>query len=255
MQNTSQWLEQAKEHLSTQTENKFISVDKNIEIEWLQGVILSPDLANFKKDVSEIAAQQISKNETNFLHSHPEAADSEFLLKPCAPLFKNGLENIDWNMVEKQIQKTVKLFYHADISSFGKAAIKPLMQDIYICVTAKNVRTKELLGFAMFSIAPTLPRGTVKIIHIDIKQKAQDGGLEKLLTSSIFKILPNTKRLFLGTRPTNKNVIENFNSWGFKETANPITDKTHTINQMYFTVLEYIANQCDTLQKAAKELS
>lgn len=257
-QNTkkSTWLTQIKEMLSEKSSGQFASKDSSgapIVLEWKITDILSSDLALFKNDVSEVAAQTTAAMEVQFLHEHPEAVSSEYFLKSCEPFFKNGLESVDWQHVEQTIQATVKQFYLTDISMFGEA-IKPLLDDVYGFVTVKNQNAQAILGFIMFSITPALAEGNVKVIHVAITPTAERRGLDKLLIGSIFKILPATKRIFIGTRPTHEHALKEYCSWGFLQDFAFTQDQGHIVNLQYFAVYEYLAEQTDVLQKTAAGL-
>ena len=251
------WLEQIKEMLSE--ENKGIfgykdAAETPIVLEWNISNILSTELATFKKNVSDIAAKTTANMEVQFLHRHPEAVTSEYFLKPCEPLLKNGLESADWKQVEQTIQSTIKQFYLTDISKFGDA-LKPLLDDLYGFVAIKNQNTQTILGFMMFSITPALADGNVKVIHVAITPKEEHRGLDKLLMSSIFKILPTTQRIFLGTRPTHKQAIKAYCSWGFSEDLAFTQDPSHEVNSQYFAIYEYLSDQTDLLQEIADQLT
>lgn len=257
VQKSSTWLKHVKEEISAKSSGIFQAKDEHNEpvvLDWKMTNILSPDLATFKNDVADIAAQTTASMEIQFLHKYPEAASSEYFLKPCEPFFKNGLESVDWQKVEQTLQTTVKQFYLTDISKFGDA-IKPLMEDVYGIVSIKNQNTQTILGFMMFSITPALADGNIKVMHVAVTPTSEHRGLEKLLMSSIFKMLPTTKRIFIGTRPTYEQALKTYCSWGFLQDLAFVQDPGHKVNLQYFAVYEYRADQTDSLQKTAAELT
>lgn len=112
-------------------------------IEWKRVDILSPHLAAFKKDLSDLAAEKLSESELAFLKANPKAASSELFLRACKPLLDNGAENADWHAVQETIKASVKQFYLANLSKFGPDIIKPLLNDVYFCATARKPDEKE----------------------------------------------------------------------------------------------------------------
>jgi ribosomal protein S18 acetylase RimI-like enzyme len=249
------WLNQVKKSLGMKTSGSFAARDASgnpIMLEWLATDIVSPQLAAFKKQVSDLAAQNTAATEVAFLRKHPGAVEQEFLLKPCAPLFAKGVAAVDWKQVEETIRSTIKQFYLTDISSFGAAVIKPLLDDLYFGVVAKDPRG-TLLGFAMFSITPALAFGDVKLIHVSVDHEAQNRELENLLVASIVKLIPQTTHIFTGVRPTDTHAVAMFTACGFKPEAAP-QDQHHKVNVEYFTVLGYTTESSPVLQNLAEQL-
>ncbi|HSW72148.1 MAG TPA: hypothetical protein VLG44_01915 [Chlamydiales bacterium] len=216
-----------------------IPIEENMILEWKKTDILSKDLAEFKKNVCELACNTLVPKEVKFLQVFPQAVTQEMFLRPCAPLFDKGIENVDWAKVSDTIHSTMKQFYLADISTFGESLLKPLMQDVYYLVSIKE--KEELLGFAMFAVTPALPSGHVKLINLAVLPKVKE--LDKLLMNSIFKILPESKTVFLYTRPTNTEDIQSYLSWGFKKDASPVNDPNHKVNNDYLLYLEYTISE------------
>lgn len=249
------WLSQVKSSLGAKSSGSFAAKDSNgkpIVLEWLVADIVSPQLAAFKKQVSDLAAQNTAATEVEFLRKHPEAVEQEFLLKPCAPLFAKGVVEVDWKQVEETIKATIKQFYLTDISSFGDTVIKPLLDDLYFGVIAKDP-SGELLGFAMFSITPALAYGDVKLIHVSADHKEQARGIEALLIASIVKLVPETTHIFTGIRPTDAHALAIFAACGFAPEAAP-QDPHHKVNVEYFTVLGYTTESSVILQNLAEQL-
>src|SRR5581483_1482142 len=160
-----------------------------ILVEWYQTDIQSPVLVAFKKNICELASQILAPIEVQFLRAFPQAASQELFLKPCTPFFERGVEDVNWSEVEEKIKSTIKQFYLTDLSKFGAHVIKPLLDDIYIFATAKEKISGKLLGFFMSSITPALPYGSVKVINLGISENERNRGLDRLLLSSLFKII------------------------------------------------------------------
>ena len=222
-----------------------------IIVEWKRTDILSPHLAEFKKCICEMASQNLAPLEIAFLRAHPDGVSQEMFLQPCAPLFEKGLDFVDWQAVEEKIKSTIKQFYLTDLSSFAAEVIKPLLNDVYFYATIRNSNSQQLLGFIMFAITPALEFGHIKIIHISLVPEQQNRGLEKRLTSAIFRIVPSTMRLFLYVRPTNDREIHQYCDWGFIQEFPFTQDPNHPINTDYLIRLEYRTEKSDSLQKTA----
>lgn len=243
----SSWLSHIKKNTPS---SKSLTVRDNfgrtLSLEWLKTSILSPNLALFKKNVSELGSQVTARSETEFLKAYPEAAPEELFLKPCIPLLEKDLQSVDWSLIEKQIKSTIKQFYLIDLVSFGDAVIKPLLDDVYFLVHIKH--KDKLLGFAMFAITPALAFGNVKVINVITEFEKEKSNLEQLLISSIFTILPDTKRIFVYVRPTNKQTLENYLKWGFSKDLSSIEDPNHKTNASYQTLLEYKSKNSQLLE-------
>ncbi len=253
----SEWLSYVNQKLATHKTGKFTArdkFDKPVILEWKITDIQSPDLAAFKKSICDLACQALTPIEVQFLKAHPHAVSEELFLKSCAPFFENGLETVDWESVKQQIESTMRQFYLTDLSRFGEAVIRPLLDDVYFLVTVKDESSEQLLGFAMLAITPALPYGHVKLINIALIPELKESGLDQLLISSIFNILPEVKRMFMFVRPTNVSALETYCSWGFTQDLNPVQDPNHKVNLEYLTLLEYKAEQSNLLQKTAQGL-
>ncbi len=243
----NEWLDGIKS--TTPVEGRIETKDADgapITLEWKKAGILSPDLAHFKKTISELASEELSRSELQFLRTYPEAVSQELFLKSCAPLLECGPENADWDAIKEKIQETIKQFYLMDLTKFAPEIIAPLLDDIYIFATLKN--QDELLGFILFSVTPALTQGNIKLINLVVRSTKSHLGLEKILLNSIFKLLPQTTRIFVYTRPSNETAIQMYHSFGFTEDTNPFQDPNHKVNAKYLTSFDYKTNTSTLLQ-------
>lgn len=224
-------------------------------IEWHKAGILALELANFKKQVSDLASQVTASSETQFLQVHPEAVSSGGFLKACEPLFAQGVELVDWGKVEETLQASIKQFYTVDISLFGAEVINKLIDDVYFFASIKDKKTEKLLGFLMASITPALPAGDIKLINLIVEPAQQHSGLQQLLLASLIKVLPQVKRIFTMVRPVNNEAQDVFAECGFVQDYNPIQDPNHPIDQNHLIVLEYKMEQSDLLQDVTDQLN
>jgi hypothetical protein len=223
-------------------------------LEWKRSDILSPSLAAFKKDLSDLASEKLAASELAFLETNPEAASSELFLRACKPLLEKGIANTDWHAVQEAIKASVKQFYLADLSQFGPDMIKPLLNDLYFFATISNPDENEPSGFLLFSITPALPFGDVKVINFFMREHHPSSELQNTLMGLIFKILPQTKRFFLFARPTDSAALGMYAEMGFEKDENPFQDPNHKINHQYLIPLDYRIESSKILQRTACEM-
>ena len=249
----NEWLAHIKK--TTVEEGSLATKDEQgnpIVIEWKRADILSPNLAHFKSSICDLASKEIAPAELQFLRAYPEAAPQELFLKACVPLLKDGVGVADWAAVEEKIQAAIKQFYLADLSQFGSEIIKPLMDDLYFFGTVKNRREDRVCGFLMFAITPALPFGNIKVINLLVSSIECGRGLEKAMLSSIFKLIPQTQRIFLFVRPTNEIALDMYKALEFVPDIDLLLDPNHKVNINYLTPLEYRIELGQVLQKTAK---
>lgn len=216
----------------------------SIFIDWKRADILSPHLAYFKKNTSDLASEEIAFAEMEFLRAYPEAASQELFLKACEPLLKDGVGAANWAEIEEKIRVTIKQFYSADLSKFGSEIIKPLMDDLYFFGTVKNKEEDQFCGFFIFAITPALPFGNIKVINLVVRSNERDRGLEKAILRAIFELIPQTNRIFLFVRPTNAAALEMYKDFGFVANLELFLDPNHKINTDYLTPLEFNNPTC-----------
>ncbi|MBI3900749.1 MAG: hypothetical protein HY324_01200 [Chlamydiia bacterium] len=221
-------------------------------LEWKKTDILSLDLASFKKFISDFAAEKVSESELTFLKANPEAAASELFLRSCKPMLESGIENANWSAIQETIKASIKQFYLADLSEFGPDMIKPLLKDVYFCASARRLDQPDLVGFLLFSITPALPFGDVKVINFFTQEESPN--VRNSLMSLVFSILPQTKRIFLFTRPTDAPALEMYAAMGFEKDENPFEDLGHKINRQYLTTLNYRIENSKILQMATETM-
>lgn len=88
---------------------------------------------------------------------------------------------------------------------------------LYYVFTVSEQRGEEkvLLGKVSFNIKKDYPYGTVELTGLVVKPEAQGRGLSKILSSGIFKLLPQTNRIILDVACTNGNAIRAYDAFGF----------------------------------------
>jgi len=241
------WLNHVRKE--TPKSGKFIASDKTgteVLFEWVKTDANSPDFSLTMKSIADITGESFAPVEVKFLRAHPDLVFKEMYYKPFEPLFKDGVENVDWKCVEEKMKSYIKSFHEIDASKISA-------DDLYFFVKAKNKENGVLLGIIIYFLNPYYRYGDVKVINIAVKTEARNRGLGKLLMSSIFNIVPEIKRMFLTTRVTNDIAINAYRRWGFTKDLNPI-QQPHAFNLDHWIALQYNPQACDVLQKVAAKL-
>jgi ribosomal protein S18 acetylase RimI-like enzyme len=238
-----------------QTKGRFTATDKlgsPIIIEWHKTRLVAPEFAMAMKEAWDVARDAYMPVEMEFLRVFPQVVGKEDYFKPFEPLFKNGINAVDWVKAEEIMQNILKSHFIFDISSWGPEVTAMFAHDICYVVTAKEQQTHKLLGFITFMLRPNYAKGDTKVMSFAVDKKHQNCGLGKLLMSSILKIKPDITRIFLCTRVTNDTALKAYRSWGFVTDEHPVLD--HAFNLEHWTFLEYKLNARDVLQKTAANL-
>ncbi len=216
------------------------TLNNSIILEWkiIQG---GSDTLNEKiKSLSEILAPSYAQTEVDFARKKPEAVLTDFMLKSLASQLESGVEKVDWDLFHKKVETHLKQFFTT--MDWKKSSGT---SDVHFFIIAKDKTTSKPLGMIQFFTTPEFEKGTIKAALSGVIPTAQNRGLEKILMSSIFKLQPETKRIFLHTRSTNSNAISSYKEWGFTEFNGSIPN---------WTDLEYFTNQVNTLQDTSKSL-
>ena len=226
---------------------------RNVVIEWNKTNIVSVNFAHFMKDAWSLARDAYIPVEMDFLKTFPEVVGDDPYFAPFETLFSEGLAKVDWLNVEKTMETVLRGHFVFDPAQFPKQVIEMFGQDDVICVSVIEQLTGKMLGFITFLMRKSYQVGDVKVMSFAVDVAHQKRGLGKLLLSSIFKIVPTVKRIFLCTRVTNIAALHAYHAWGFIIDENPIMD--HAFNLNHWTFMEYKIDQSDVLQKAAERLS
>jgi len=254
----SDWLNHVNKITSSKPSGTFQAKDKHdkpVILEWIKTDLISPEYATAMKSAWPIACPTYTQVEMQFLRAHPEVVGSDTFFKPFEPLFKAGVKNVDWALIEEKMQEVLKSIFLWDSSTCNDEMKKTLTNSTHIFVTVKDKATKELLGFISFLVIPEYADGDVKCIAFAVKTEAQNRGLGKLLMSSILNIIPDLKRIFLCTRITNNTAQNACHNWGFVKDLNPVVEEhNYTFNINHWLFMEYKATKADILQKTANSL-
>lgn len=243
-------------HTATTNFGSFLTTDKlgsSIILEWKKTTIVSTDFADAMKAMWSFARDAYTPVEMQFLKTFPEVVGTEPYFKPFEPLFANGIDNVDWNAATKIMESILQNHFIFDPTQFPQEMIAASSQDICFVVIAKDAATNQPLGFITFLMRHSYPRGEIKVMSFAVAATHQNRGLGKLLMSSIYKIDPTIKRIFLCTRVTNSNALQAYRSWGFVTDEKPILD--HPFNLAHWSFMEYKTEQSDILQNTATMLN
>ncbi|MFN8770285.1 MAG: GNAT family N-acetyltransferase [Neisseriaceae bacterium] len=242
--NPTTWLSDARNAIAMQINKKFCAVDScgvDVIIEWEYIDAKSQFLSEKIKSLSQLLIDSYAKIELQFAKKYPENVKNEMFLASLEPLLKDGVGNTDWVNVEKQIKAVLKSFFiETDWTKFSND------DDIHLFVIVRESNSEEPLGMAQFLITSEYDYATVKVALYDgVMPLEPHRELNKLLISSIFKILPNIERIFLHTRSTNEEAINTHESFGFRKFSG---------NLINWTDLEYLTKQSNQLQELSKSL-
>lgn len=210
----------------------------SILLEWEKVDPTSSRLNAIIKEASELLVQTYVPMELEFAKKHPETVDSEMFLKPLASLFQHGVDKVDWIAVEQGLTKNMHQFFLT--TDFAKYSGQ---NDIQIFVAAKDEGSGATLGFIQFLITPQFEYGVIKAAFFGVAAGSENIGIEKLLLSMIFKLIPEVTRVFLHTRITNKKALDLYQDLGFVKFSGPLT---------FWADMEYLVQKSNVLQEGCR---
>lgn len=208
-----------------------------IRLEWERIEGKSPRLNEALKSVRDLLIQTYTQQELSFARKHPEAIPTEHFLKSLTPYFEQ-IEKADWSRIEQEIHGIFTNFFtNTDFAQFSEPG------SVQCLVTAYDEKSGKLLGFIQFLTTSAFGEDGIKAGMFAVVSDAKDRGLDKILMSSIFKLMPTIQRIFAHTRATNKYELGLYSSWGFVH-----------IQDGYWVNSEYSIASSDILQKTAETL-
>jgi len=223
-----------------------------VVFEWFKTSIVSKDFAVAMKDTWSFARNAYTPVEMQFLKAFPDVVGKEPYFKQFEPLFASRVENVDWNAAEGIMEEILQGHFVFDPTQLPEEIIKTYENDNAFFVTAKDQAADKTIGFITFLIGANYAVGDVKVFAFAVDVAHQKRGLGKLLMSSIFKIIPDIKRILLATRVTNDIALKAYGSWGFGKDENPIVD--HDFKLDHWLYMEYKVEHVHTLQNVAAGL-
>lgn len=235
----SQWVDKAQKTLSNKKKNHYYCIDKfnnAVIIEWQ---LLKPHTLECKEAMKRTAPIVVEANkaaEVTLIKNIPEVIHDPFVSQQLEPLYLNGTPYVEWHVVEETLEKILLTFYKEELDNDLDD------DDCLIVVTAKDHHSDAILGAIYFFIESEYDYGKVMVPILGILPTAQNRGLGKLLMSSIFKLLPQTKLITLIALMTNEHAHTVYITWGFKQFYDPTNRDPYSFN------FEYDAAHCDILQ-------
>jgi ribosomal protein S18 acetylase RimI-like enzyme len=208
-----------------------------IILEWEEISGHTERLSEKIRSLSHILVQSYTATEVEFARKKPEDVPNDFMLKSLASLLDQDVSKVDWNLFQQKIETILGQFFATMDWTNSSGA-----QDVNIFVTIKDQKTEKSLGVIQFLITPEFAKNDIKAALYGVIPSAQNRGLEKVLMSSIFKLRPDVKRIFLHTRSTNQQAIRDYENWGFAHFSGKLLN---------WADLEYLVEQSDVLQKIA----
>lgn len=209
----------------------------------MQWELIDPTSRRFNQAIvesSEILVQMYTIMELQFVKKYPETANSEMFLKPISSMFEDGIDKVDWKAAAEQLSSNLHQFFTTtDFAKYGSP------NDVQIFVTAHDVKSDKQLGIIQFLVMPQFDYGAVKVAFFGVQESADDRGIEQLLLSSIFQLIPDTTRIFLHTRITNEVASNLYSDIGFTKFAGPMP---------FWVDMEYWTEKSHVLQKTAQSL-
>lgn len=209
------WIINIKETIKPKTSN---FKNGQFDLKWESIAAKSCDYNKKIASVKDVLAETYTEMELEFAKKYPNEVPSQMFLKSLTPLFQN--ENVDWNKAKSELKNTfISFFETTDFAMFSQE------NDIHIFVEAKQ--ESKTIGIIQFTISDKMKYGEVKAGLFSYGENIELG---KALMNSIFILVPEVSQIFLDTRSTNIKLIENYTSWGFKETES---------TAKYWTNMEY----------------
>ncbi len=249
---------ESQKAMNNKTEQKsgaFIAQDKegsSVQLEWRETSLVAPDFASTMKAMWRFARDAYLPVEMNFLKTHPEVVGKEAYFKPFEPLFKEGSDHVNWQAAEEVMESILKKHFLFDAAEFPEEMKKKIALDRCFVVMVQDNDTGKELGFITFLKRASYKPGDIKVMSFAVDTAYQGRGFGRLLMSSLFKIDPSVKRIFLSTRVTNQSALRAYSSWGFVQDKKPVIE--HQFNQDHWTFMEYVVQAKDTLQQTAQML-
>ncbi len=231
------WIEKVNDSLSSMSGMFPVkdTIGTLLVLAWHKIVPHSDQLNRTIRAVSGILVDVYAEMEIQFAQKHPETISSEMFLKPLEPLLKDGVGKVDWKQAQEVLRDHFQQFFAVtDFAKYSGA------DDVQIFVIAQDLQSGENLGVIQFLITPEFDYGTVKVAFFGVAQKTEHRGIDELLVSCVFKLLPEVRRIFLHTRITNEKVLDFYRSLGFAPFPGPMA---------FWADLEYLSDASDVLQE------
>lgn len=210
----------------------------SITVEWHIVPLMTPEYVALLAQVSDLAIDSLTNVELQFVRAFPESVDTDpIFFEALEPLFRHGVQAVDWHAVEQKIRDQIRGYYIFDFEITDE--LVEFYSDRFACfVMAKDSRTGELLGYIMYEAQPDCSYGMLKLTGIAVKPSIQKRGLGKLLLNSIVSIIPEVKDIYVATRVTNIAALAAYSAWGFVR-IDPAPGSEFMYDPHYWVFMQY----------------
>lgn len=199
----SDWLRRVNRSLGNKNDGKFLAKDRQgdyVTLEW--SVARNKDeYKKFLAEISDFCCLSRIDVQLSFWQKHPEGCPESLKV-----FFSDDVNLTNLDQVKESVVRLGKLDFSPDFSD---------KDDIVFFVKLYYKKSNKLFGAAIFGIGGDYDYGDVFIRDIVAKPEARDRGLGKLMASSIFKIVPDVKRVGVYVLDTNKNGSDVYSYWDF----------------------------------------
>ena len=247
----SDWITYIQQTMASKKDVQFKATDKFGKPVIFESVKIdpqSPECTKIIKSLSEIYAAAFIPTAKQLLIGYPEVVSTISHFKPFEPIVKKqGVEHINWPVAEEKMQAPFRKYFET------KEVVLPNDTSGWFII-AKNKATASLLGFLQFSVSSSKEPGSINIDNFAFGPDSQHRGLGKLIMSSIFKFLPDTKKIYLRVLKTNTIAQKAYASYGFREYTPQQKYAPEDEVGPYTFSLVYKADKTQSLQKIADTL-
>jgi GNAT superfamily N-acetyltransferase len=189
-----------------------------IVIEFETVDLLSPQFAEKLKGISGFLSKAYVPVEAQFARKFPKELSQDRFLVSLEPLFKEGIDNVNWEQVEVSIENTLKHFF-GEIFAKSMSSHKDMTSKYtHFLIVAKE--NKQHIGALYGMMNTTDGENNVRIPFFGVSPEAQSKGVGKMLMNSVKNFIPNCKKISLSTRVTNERAIGAYCKWGFVSSPN-----------------------------------
>lgn len=244
------WIDYVNQMTINQRSGVFAAFDRQNEpiiFSWEKIAVNEPAFLEQVKNLRYMVTEAHTPVAVKFLQKNPEIVSCLTFFKPLAPLFENGVNTVDWDLIAARLKESEKHSINEVLKNYGQ-------QDICWFVIAKGPTGP--IGYAEFIVTPDYEWGTIKIARCMVLPHAQRRGVGKLLASSIFYLCSalEIKRVILRTLEVNEQAIAAYAAYGFR----PYQDQSKFAQPVswssYSVFMEYLTSSSDILQKESKKL-
>lgn len=116
-----------------------------ITLEWQKTSIVAPEFATEIANLWDIGRKAYTPVEMQFLRAFPEVVQTEPYFKAFEPLFKDGIESVDWTAATNTMESMLKNHFVFDVTKFSEQMIKMYENDTCYFVMVKDASTQQIL--------------------------------------------------------------------------------------------------------------